>query len=171
MTTGIVGLALAGRRDGAVQKVDNECYPLLTALIETTGAYATYTHERQEQLMQAYEAQYVMQRSLLAGLPISAVLLAMITDIIITRSITQPIRTAVSVAQTAARGDLNSRIEVHGKDETSHLLSALHDVNGRLAEIVDEVRDSSSSVAGTAKQIAAGNADLSQRTGAQASSL
>ncbi|WP_163362839.1 HAMP domain-containing protein, partial [Klebsiella aerogenes] len=67
--------------------------------------------------------------------------------------------------------DLSSRIEVHGKDETSRLLSALRDMNGRLTEIVDKVRDSSSSVAGAAKQIAAGNADLSQRTEAQASSL
>jgi methyl-accepting chemotaxis protein-1 (serine sensor receptor) len=75
------------------------------------------------------------------------------------------------VAQTVARGDLGSRIEVRGKDETSHLLSALRDMNGRLTEIVDKVRDSSGSIAGAARQIAAGNIDLSQRTEAQASSL
>ncbi|WP_316676857.1 methyl-accepting chemotaxis protein [Ralstonia chuxiongensis] len=171
VATDIVGLALAGKHDEAIQKMDNECRPLLAALIKTTDAYATYTHERQEQLVQAYEAQYVMQRNLLAGLSIGAVLLAIVAGIIITRSITQPIRTAVDVARTVARGDLSSRIEVQGKDETSYLLSALRDMNGRLTEIVDKVRDSSTSVAGAAKQIAAGNADLSQRTEAQASSL
>jgi methyl-accepting chemotaxis protein-1 (serine sensor receptor) len=91
--------------------------------------------------------------------------------LLITRSITQPISKAVDVAQTVARGDLGSRIEVRGKDETSHLLSALRDMNGRLTEIVDKVRDSSGSIAGAARQIAAGNIDLSQRTEAQASSL
>ncbi len=171
VATDILGLALAGKRDEAVQKMDNECRPLLAALIKTTDAYATYTHERQEQLVQAYDAQYVAQRNLLTGLSIGAVLLAVIAGMVITRSITQPIRTAVDVARTVARGDLSSRIDVRGKDETSHLLSALRDMNGRLTEIVDKVRDSSSSVAGAAKQIAAGNADLSQRTEAQASSL
>ena len=171
VATNIVGLALAGKRDEAIQKMDNECRPLLAALIKATDAYAAYTHERQEQLVQAYEAQYVMQRNLLTGLSMGAVLLAMMAGVIITRSITQPIRTAVDVARTVARGDLSSHIHVQGKDETSHLLSALRDMNGRLTEIVGKVRDSSGSVAGAAKQIAAGNADLSQRTEAQASSL
>ncbi len=171
VATNIVGLALAGKHEEAIQKMDNECRPLLAALIKATDAYATYTHERQEQLVQAYEAQYVMQRNLLTGLSMGAVLLAVIAGLIITRSITQPIRTAVDVARTVARGDLSSHINVQGKDETSHLLSALRDMNGRLTEIVGKVRDSSGSVAGAAKQIAAGNADLSQRTEAQASSL
>jgi len=171
VATDIVALALAGKRDEAIQKMDDECRPLLAALINATRAYASYTHERQEQLVQAYEAEYVMQRNLLAGLSIGAVLLAVIAGMVITRSITQPIRTAVDVAKTVARGDLSSRIDVQGKDETSHLLFALRDMNGRLTEIVDKVRESSSSVAGAAQQIAAGNVDLSQRTEAQASSL
>lgn len=171
VATDIVALALAGKHEDAIRKMDNECRPLLAALIKATGAYATYTHERQEQLVQAYEAQYRMQRNILIGLSIGAVLLAVIAGMVITRSITRPIRTAVDVAKTVARGDLSSRIEVHGKDETSFLLSALRDMNGRLTEIVDKVRVGSTSVAGAAKQIAAGNADLSQRTEAQASSL
>lgn len=70
----------------------------------------------------------------------------------------------MNVAQTVARGDLDSHIEVHGKGETSRLFSALRDMNGRLIETVDKVCDSSSSIVGVAKQVAAGNADLSQRT-------
>ena len=171
VATDIVSLALAGNHEDAIRKMDDECRPLLAALIKATDAYATYTHERQEQLVQAYEAQYRMQRNVLTGLSIGAVLLAVIAGLVITRSITRPIRTAVDVARTVARGDLSSRIEVHGNDETSFLLSALRDMNGRLTEIVDKVRVGSTSVAGAASQIAAGNADLSQRTEAQASSL
>ncbi len=91
--------------------------------------------------------------------------------VLITRSITRPIGKAVNVAETVARGDLGSRIDAEGTDETSHLLAALADMNTRLTQIVDKVRGSSGSIAGAARQIAAGNADLSQRTEAQASSL
>lgn len=91
--------------------------------------------------------------------------------VLITRSITRPIGKAVNVAETLARGDLGSRIDAEGTDETSHRLAALADMNTRLTQIVDKVRDSSGSIAGAARPIAAGNADLSQRTEAQASSL
>ena len=165
------GRALVADIDSVESKMDNNCRPLLAALVKATEAYAAYTRERQEQLVQDYDANYANQRNMLIALSIGAALLAVIAGMIITRSITQPIRVAVDVAKTVARGDLSSRIDVRGKDETSHLLSALRDMNGRLTEIVDKVRDSSGSVAGAAKQIAAGNADLSQRTEAQASSL
>jgi methyl-accepting chemotaxis protein-1 (serine sensor receptor) len=171
VATDIVSLALAGKRDQAIQKMDDECRPLLAALVKATDAYASYTRERQEQLVQAHQADYATQRNVLACVSIGAVLLAIMAGLVITRSITLPIGTAVDVARTVARGDLSSRIDVHGRDETSHLLSALRDMNGRLTEIVGKVRDSSGSVASAAKQIAAGNVDLSQRTEAQASSL
>ncbi len=168
VATGIVQLALDGKRDEAIQKMDDECRPLLVELIQATTAYARYTRERQEQLVAADEAQYGQQRSLLIALSIAAVLVAIGAGVLITRSITRPIGKAVNVAETLARGDLGSRIDAEGTDETSHRLPALADMNTRLTQIVDKVRGS---IAGAARQIAAGNADLSQRTEAQASSL
>ncbi len=58
VATGIVQLALDGKRDEAIQKMDDECRPLLAELIQATTAYARYTRERQEQLVAADEAQY-----------------------------------------------------------------------------------------------------------------
>ncbi|ARU23745.1 hypothetical protein RSSE_c3364 [Ralstonia solanacearum] len=170
VATGIVQLTLDGKRDEAIQKMDDECRPLLVELIQATTAYARYTRERQEQLVAADEAQYGQQRSLLIALSIAAVLVAIGAGVLITRSITRPIGKAVNVAETVARGDLGSRIDAEGTDETSHRLAALADMNTRLTQIVDKVRDSSGSIAGAARPIAAGNADLSQRTEAQASS-
>ena len=90
---------------------------------------------------------------------------------LITRSITQPLQSAVSIAQTVAAGDLSSRIVVSGKDETSELLQALKNMNGNLLKIVGEVRLGTESIATASGQIAAGNLDLSSRTEQQASSL
>ncbi|WP_157272029.1 methyl-accepting chemotaxis protein [Azohydromonas aeria] len=89
----------------------------------------------------------------------------------LTRSITDPIRQAVQVAQTVAAGDLSSRITVTRQDETGELLAALQAMNDSLVQIVGQVRQSSDSIATGSQQIAMGNADLSQRTEEQASNL
>ena len=100
-----------------------------------------------------------------------AITLSLIVAFIIARSITAPIRVSVKIAQTVAQGDLTSKIEARGNDETSQLLRALKNMNERLAELVGRVRSGSESIATGAAQIAAGNTDLSQRTEQQAASL
>jgi methyl-accepting chemotaxis protein len=100
--------------------------------------------------------------ALIAGLAIG---------VLITRSITAPIRRAVVIAETVARGDLTTDIDVTGKDETSQLLAAMRHMNERLVDVVGRVRNSSDSIATGSAQIAAGNTDLSQRTEEQAASL
>jgi methyl-accepting chemotaxis protein len=91
--------------------------------------------------------------------------------VVITRSITSPMRKAVEMAGRIERGDLGCRIEVAGRDETALLLAALKSMNDGLIRIVTEVRNSSDSIATGSIQIANGNADLSQRTEEQASNL
>ncbi|MDP3612253.1 MAG: methyl-accepting chemotaxis protein, partial [Rubrivivax sp.] len=70
-----------------------------------------------------------------------------------TRSITGPIQEAVAVAQTVAAGDLSSRIEVTRRDETGQLLAALKHMNESLVGIVNNVRQSSDSIATGSAQI------------------
>ncbi|WP_175151578.1 methyl-accepting chemotaxis protein [Paraburkholderia ultramafica] len=171
VATDIVNLALTNKRDDAIVKMDDQCRPLLAALIRATDAYAGYTHSRQEQMINDYAAQYQNQRNLLIAISVIAVALAIGACVLITRAVTEPLRLAIGVARTVAQGDLRTRITVDGSDETSKLLSALREMNERLTAIVGRVRDSSTSIAGAARQIAAGNMDLSQRTEQQAASL
>src|SRR5471032_3119014 len=101
--------------------------------------------------------------------------IALLSDALIawlaSRSITRPINEAVRVAQTVAKGDLTSRIEVTTNDETGLLLQALKEMNGNLQKIVGEVRNGTDAIATASSQIASGNLDLSVRTEQQASSL
>lgn len=91
--------------------------------------------------------------------------------IVITRSITRPLRAAVSVAQTVARGDLTSQIDVAGRDEAAQLLRALKEMNANLANLIGHVRAGSESIVTGSAQVATGSADLSTRTEEQAASL
>ena len=114
---------------------------------------------------------YQSARNMVVGLAVAALILGMGIAWFITRSITRPLNEAVDVAQKVAAGDLTSTIEVKSKDETGQLLQALKDMNESLSNIVGDVRGSTDSITTAAKEIAAGNSDLSQRTEEQASSL
>jgi len=109
--------------------------------------------------------------TLIIAISLAAFGLAMVIGFLIARSITRPLRGAVSVASAVAKGDLTQRIEVKSTDETGQLLQALKDMNDSLAGIVAEVRSNTDSITTASQQIAQGNADLSQRTEEQASSL
>jgi len=89
----------------------------------------------------------------------------------VTRSITQPLRKAIQIANTVASGDLGSQIEITSKDEAGQLMQALKDMNDSLVTIVGEVRCGTDTIATASGQITSGNLDLSSRTEQQASSL
>ncbi|WP_322997779.1 methyl-accepting chemotaxis protein [Castellaniella sp.] len=90
---------------------------------------------------------------------------------LVTRSVTHPLRHAVSLAESVARRDLSHQIHADGKDEIGLLLRALGSMEENLRSAVSEVRSGANSIASAAGQISAGNLDLSSRTEEQASSL
>lgn len=90
---------------------------------------------------------------------------------VVARRIKQALDKAIGVSEQIAAGDLTVQIEVDSEDETGHLLESLKEMNEGLARIVGEVRNGADSIATATEQIAAGNADLSQRTEEQASAL
>ena len=110
-------------------------------------------------------------RRLLLGLAALALLAGTGFAYFIGRAIAVPLRTAVSVAQTVAKGDLSSRITPQGSSETGVLMGALKDMNDNLVGIVSQVRSGTATIADAADQITAGNLELSSRTEQQASAL
>ena len=119
----------------------------------------------------AAQATYRSAKLTLLGMVGAALAMGLAAAVLIARSITGPMRRALAVAESAAEGDLSSRIEVQGQDETAQLLRALSRMTDGLAHVVGQVRSSSDSIATGSAEIAMGNADLSQRTEEQASNL
>ncbi|HTN93226.1 MAG TPA: methyl-accepting chemotaxis protein [Gallionella sp.] len=102
---------------------------------------------------------------------IVTVVLSVLFAWISTVSITRPLKDAVEVANSVAKGNLSHRIEVNTSDETGLLMQALKEMNASLGNIVGEVRNTTDSINTASQEIAQGNADLSVRTEEQASSL
>jgi len=100
-----------------------------------------------------------------------ALLVGAAMALVITRSISRPLRQAVALARTVAGGDLSAQIVVHGTDETAELLGALREMNQQLVRVITEVRDSTETVAQDAVLMAGGAEDLARRTEVQASNL
>lgn len=106
--------------------------------------------------------------SWLLAVALTALVLATILSTAITRSITGPLRRAVSVAQQISRGDLRQEIAAGGRDEAAMLLGAMKEMSNSLTDLVAGLRKASDSVYTGANEVAAGAEELSTRTEQQA---
>ncbi|MET1116543.1 MAG: methyl-accepting chemotaxis protein [Comamonas sp.] len=77
---------------------------------------------------------------------------------------------AAEIAQEVAKGNLAIRVVLNASDSTS-VLANMETMRANLAQLVQQVRHSSESIATGSSEIAMGNSDLSQRTEEQASNL
>ncbi|MGH8186585.1 MAG: methyl-accepting chemotaxis protein, partial [Steroidobacteraceae bacterium] len=90
---------------------------------------------------------------------------------LLVRSITKTLTAAVNIADRIAGGELGNHVRVDSQDELGRLLDSLRRMDGKLVEIVGDVRGSADAVGAAARQLSHGNDDLSQRTQEQAAAL
>jgi methyl-accepting chemotaxis protein len=170
----IVDLAVRKQTEAAVTRMNNECRPLLDALVQAAKTYSNHTQLRATQLTEAAELDYARQRNLLLAGCSVAVLAAVLAGWQIMRRLRLDLGAEPSelgaTAQRVARGDL-SPVEGAEAAPSGSVLASLGAMQASLASIVRQVRDASDSIATGSAEIATGNADLSQRTEAQASAL
>ena len=107
----------------------------------------------------------------LIGLSVATLAASIVLSVIVVRSITTPLQTAVQAARQVADGHIQQQITSHGRDEVAELLQAMNRMSQSLQTVVNEVRVSASMVDQAAAEIAAGNLDLSNRTEQQAANL
>ena len=174
IATDIFNLALAGKRDQAIAKMNDDCRPHLAALIAAVDDYMLLTKDRTQGQLNAASTAFSHQRALLVTTCLVTLLLAIGAGITIVRSLTRALG-----AEPAALGDAAKKIAqgdltpVDGADfaPAGSVMANLSAMQQSLAEVVTQVRNGSESIATGSAQIATGNADLSQRTEEQASNL
>jgi methyl-accepting chemotaxis protein len=154
--------------DGLVNGMDR---PPTAAIDEIVAFVMDAAAKSSERTDQAGDDAYRTACLLLFSVVLCALVSGAVVTWLLSRSITNPLRQAVQVAQAVASGDLRSEIAVHSHDETGQLLAALNEMNYRLRIIVGEIRDGATNISSSTREIAAGNLDLSARTEQQAASL
>jgi methyl-accepting chemotaxis protein len=157
---------------GAVGRAaDAEMNPALAAYEAAANDLAEYQKQHFEAAKARVEDLAASGRVLLGSVGVVAMLLGALLAWWLSRSITGPLRRAVMVANAVAEGDLSTRIEAVGGDETGELMGALQTMNANLNTLVTRVRSGADSIATAATEVATGNHDLSARTEAQAGAL
>ncbi|CAE6700535.1 methyl-accepting chemotaxis protein [Paraburkholderia aspalathi] len=170
----IVALAVGGKRDEAVKKIDDDCRPLLAALVKATDDYAQYTRGREEELVRQSEEHYATQRNLLMAICLAAVALAVVAGMVITRGLlralgAEPVALG-EVTRRVAAGDLSPVAGAKNAPGGS-VLASMGEMQASLVSLIGQVRTAADSIATGSSQIASGNVDLSSRTEQQAASL
>jgi methyl-accepting chemotaxis protein len=109
-------------------------------------------------------------RYTLFGLGGLAVIAGMVIAVLITRSITIPVRKGVTAAKELAAGNLDVSIVAWGKDEMGQLLLAMKNMVEKLRTVVADVKSAANNVASGSEQLSVGAGQMSQGTTEQAAS-
>jgi methyl-accepting chemotaxis protein len=159
------------KNDEAFALLKTKVVPAMAAWEKNVAVMVDFQAARNVEAQAAGLARYERARILQWTVTGLAAVLAVAVGWLFTRSITRPMRQAVTIARTVAAGDLTSDIRVASTDETGELLAALKAMNDSLRTIVHQVRNGTSTLTTATDEIAAGNLDLSSRTEQQASAL
>ncbi|MCA6916249.1 methyl-accepting chemotaxis protein [Pectobacterium versatile] len=169
-----VALSLSNRQAESIELVKTQLEPIQTRLFNNLNAMIQLQKDYTTQTAtNAIEESYYDGNSLLVLAVIASLFGAGIAWLI-TRHIKKQLggepAYATQVTQEIAQGNLAVPVDLASNDNTS-LLFAMNNMRKSLSSIVEQVRESSESIATGASQIAAGSTDLSQRTEEQAANL
>ncbi|OAX86909.1 chemotaxis protein [Xanthomonas nasturtii] len=117
------------------------------------------------------DAIHTRSSRILIAIICGGVLLGALLGVVISRSVTGPIRRAVAVANGLSKGDLTMQIDVHGRDETAQLLEAMRTMVQKLSQVVGEVNTSAETLASASEEVSATAQSLSQAASEQAAGV
>src|SRR6202162_1526819 len=160
-----------GKKEEGITVLNAETMPLLAALSDAWGGFSVFQASKVDEVAKESESSYENARSLVITLSMLGALFAIVISILVTMSITGPIRQAVAVSEMVAEGDLTSVVQVNRTDEPGLLLAALKKMSERLSKTIGEVRTAASALSSASEQIVASTQSLSQGTSEQASSV
>ena len=100
-----------------------------------------------------------------------AVVIGIALAILISRSISKPVRLAVNFARAIADKDLTRRLELNRKDEMGELANSLNEMADNLKSMTLQIQEGAEQVASSSEQLSASAQQLAEGAQNQASSL
>jgi methyl-accepting chemotaxis protein len=170
----IVKLAMDGKHDEAIEKMNVECRPLLASLLAAGKEYIVYSKEQAKQSVESAAAAYATQRTVLLAISALATAIAVVLGWFITSRLVSALGAEPAdlndAAQRVAQGDL-SPVRGAQAAPAGSVLASMGAMQAQLVGLIGQVRTSADSIATASAEIAQGNNDLSSRTEEQASAL
>ncbi|WP_028237920.1 methyl-accepting chemotaxis protein [Stutzerimonas azotifigens] len=122
-------------------------------LAKLLGALVKANREQARASGAAATANYDHSVRVVWAVMLLAAALTVALAVLLTRSIVQPLRQAVGVAQTIASGDLSKPVSVVGADEPAQLLHALRGMQSQLRETIESIAQSSDQLASASEEL------------------
>jgi methyl-accepting chemotaxis protein len=162
---------LAGEGAQAAQIFIEESTPAFQTLLQKLREQQ---HQTQKALDAANERVLSRQRHTQVVVVIAVVVLGALVMLLggaMARSIARGLAGAVSQVRDVAGGDLRVQVASTRTDELGQLLTALHDMIGKLRVVVGDVKTSSDNVAHGSQQLSSSSEEMSQGASEQAASV
>jgi methyl-accepting chemotaxis protein-1 (serine sensor receptor) len=167
----ITELGVQGKTDEAIQRIVNECEPLLARLTLALHAVVEYENAAAEGDVNRMIETDRNAQWLMAGLGAVSLLLMVVLGVVVARGLIQSTGRTVLAVQQMAAGDLTVNVPVSGNSETDQVLKAVNQMAARLREVLGQVRQAAHEIGTASAEVATGAGDLSMRTEQTASNL
>ena len=167
----IFKLKRLGRTQDVESMIPARLEPAFNAYAAAADASLAFQVRAAQAMALESATQFATSRTMLLALGGAAVGFGVVLSWMLTRSIAPPLQRAARQARLVASGDLRGTIAHRRSDEIGHLFDALSHMSARLSGIVGEVQAGAGLVDLSARELALGNMDLSERTERQAFQL
>jgi methyl-accepting chemotaxis protein len=164
-------VAAAGNPEDARSALLIELRPVQAAYEQALDELAAAVRADTE--LRAQAGQDLAHKSVLTslGLGFMALLLAVAAAVVISKSITRPLREAIDAAKRIQAGDLSVALQSTRRDEIGQLLHAMGEMQNHLTVVLQDVLSSARDVATSSDELSHGNTELSSRTERTAANL
>lgn len=170
----IVNDALNGNKEAAIQALEDQCRPLLAALIGATNNYSAYTEHFGDEMLSNADLLYEKHVTLLFFICVATFIAAVMLGGLIARRFTMTLGAEPyklrEISRSVADGDLGA-VEGVTTAPPSSVLASMGNMQKNLVSLVGQVRLAADSIVRGSDEIASGNTDLSARIAQQATSL
>lgn len=145
----------AQQSDQAYTLLSDQLAPEGSKLDGHLKALVSYSQQGADKAAKDAAALYEQTKILVSAIVVVSLIFTLVLAWALTRSIVQPIREALAVAQTIASGDLTTPIHHKGRDEPAQLLEALSAMQQNLRSTIQGISESSQQLASSAEEMSA----------------
>lgn len=161
-TEKMIDFVNAGDIPNAKAILDNENFILAQEMADLLQQLSDMNHQGASKSAETADQIYRHSQMMVIASILLSLLITITLAIIVTRSITLPIASAVAATETVAAGDLTQQIDVQGKDEPARLLAAIARMQHSLRGAISQISDSAIQLAAATEELHAVAEDASR---------
>lgn len=145
--------SLAGREDALAPLISGDLKRLSDSIAPVLKQLTDVNRRNGEDSVSLAQTKYESARLLVSLMLGAAFVLTVVLAWLLTRSIVQPLHSAVALAEKVAAGDLTQRIEPQGQDEVTRLQLALAGMQEHLRATLSRISGSATQLASAAEEL------------------